>query len=107
MFREPLRRDPLVICWAVAMSFAAFVALSNNTSWSGHLQADRVAGFIKDLAEAFLWSFLLLLLAAWLRARRWAATGRKGPRAHQARKSAANQARVPQQDDGLVTDMCW
>src|SRR3954453_10017 len=53
------------------MLVAAFVALSSNTTWSGHFEADRVAGFLKDLAEAFLWSFLLLLLAAWLRARGW------------------------------------
>ncbi|SFL38238.1 hypothetical protein [Geodermatophilus ruber] len=71
MFREPLRRDPLVIGWALVMLVAGLVALSNNTEWSGQLEADRVAGFLKDLAEAFLWSFLLLLLLAWLRARGW------------------------------------
>src|SRR3954452_10937565 len=57
------------------MLVAAFVALSNNTTWSGHLEADRVAGFLVDLAEAFLWSFFVLLLLAWLRARGWRATG--------------------------------
>jgi hypothetical protein len=71
MFREPLRRDPLVVGWALVMAFAAFLALSNNTTWSGHLEADRVLGFLKDLADAFLWSFLVLLLLAWLRSRRW------------------------------------
>src|SRR3954447_22832809 len=71
MFREPLRRDPLVVGWALVMLLAGFVALSNNTEWSGHLEANRVAGFLKDLAEAFLWSFFLLLLLAWLRARGW------------------------------------
>jgi hypothetical protein len=71
VFREPLRRDPLVVGWALVMLVAAFVALSNNTTWSGHLEADRVAGFLKDLAEAFLWSFFVLLLLAWLRAKGW------------------------------------
>src|SRR4051794_24152801 len=66
VFREPLRRDPLVVGWGVVMLVAAFVALSNNTTWSGHFEADRVAGFLKETAEAFLWSFLLLLLLAWL-----------------------------------------
>ena len=82
MFREPLRRDPLVVGWAIVMVFAGFVALSNNTTWSGSLEADRVAGFLKDLAEAFLWSFFLLLLLAWLRARGWRDRG------HRARTSA-------------------
>src|SRR5215212_234397 len=71
MFREPLRRDPLVVGWALLMLLGGVVALSNNTEWSGHLEADRVAGFLKDLAEAFLWSFFVLLLLAWLRARGW------------------------------------
>ena len=77
MFREPLRRDPLVVGWAIVMALAAFVALSNNTTWSGSLEADRVAGFLKDLAEAFLWSFFLLLLLAWLRARGWRDRGHR------------------------------
>jgi|tagenome__1003787_1003787.scaffolds.fasta_scaffold20988520_3 hypothetical protein len=79
MFREPLRRDPLVVGWACVMLLASFVALSNNTEWSGSLEADRVAGFLKDLAEAFLWSFFLLLLLAWLRARAWRWTGDFAP----------------------------
>src|SRR4051794_41215498 len=79
MFREPLRRDPLVVGWALVMLLAAFVALSNNTTWSGSLEADRVAGFLKDLAEAFLWSFFLLLLLAWIRAKGWRWAGGSGP----------------------------
>ncbi|MBB3086668.1 hypothetical protein [Geodermatophilus sabuli] len=75
MFREPLRRDPLVVGWVLLMLLGAFAALSNNTEWSGHLQADRVAGFLRDLAEIFLWSFFVLLLLAWLRARAWRMTG--------------------------------
>src|SRR3954447_21355543 len=78
MFREPLRRDPLVVGWALVMLLAGFVALSNNTEWSGSLEADRVAGFLKDLAEAFLWSFFLLLLLAWLRAKGWRWLGNAG-----------------------------
>lgn len=75
MFRDPLRRDPLVVGWALVMLVAAFVALSNNTTWEGDLEADRVAGFLKDLAEAFLWSFFVLLVLAWLRARGWRSNG--------------------------------
>ena len=71
VFREPLRRDPLVVGWALVMLVGAFVALSDNTTWSGHLEADRVAGFLKDLAEVFLWSFFVLLLLAWIRAKGW------------------------------------
>jgi hypothetical protein len=74
MFREPLHRDPLVVGWSLVMLLAGFVALSNNTEWSGPLQAHLVAGFLVDLAEAFLWSFFLLLLLAWLRS-----VGRRGP----------------------------
>ena len=75
MFRDPLRRDPLVQAWALVMLVAGFVALSNNTKWSGSLEADRVAGFLTDLADAFLWSFFLLLLLAWLRAKKWPRNG--------------------------------
>lgn len=71
MFREPLRRDPLVVGWVLLMALLAVVALSRNTEWSGDLEADRVQGFLVDLAEFFLWSFVVLLLLAWLRARGW------------------------------------
>lgn len=86
MFRQPLYRDALVVGWVVVMLAAGFVALDNNTTWSGHLEADRVAGFLKDLAEAFLWSFLVLLLLAWLRSKRWQRRGfpvARGPKAGQ------------------------
>ena len=71
MFREPLRRDPLVIGWVLVLLAAGFAVLSKHTTWSGHLEADRVFGFLKDFAEAFLWSFLLLLVLAWLRKKGW------------------------------------
>ncbi len=51
MFREPLRRDPLVVGWALVMLLAGFVALSNNTEWSGSLEADRVAGLSRAAAR--------------------------------------------------------
>jgi hypothetical protein len=79
VFREPLRRDPLVVAWALVMVVAVVVALSSHTTWSGHLEADRVAGFLRDVAEAFLWSFFVLLLLAWLRAKGWRNLG-GGPR---------------------------
>lgn len=78
MFREPLRRDPLVVGWAVVMLLAGVIALSNNTEWSGSLEADRVGGFVKDIAAAFLWSFFVLLLLAWLRAKGWRWMGDDG-----------------------------
>ena len=53
------------------MLVAAFVVLSKNTTWSGHFEAYRVAGFLKDLAEVFLWAFFGLLALAWLRTRGW------------------------------------
>src|SRR4051794_10535339 len=62
------------------MLVAAFVALSNNTTWSGHFQAERVAGFLHDVVEAFLWSFLLLLFAASLRSRTRSWTAGQGGR---------------------------
>jgi hypothetical protein len=89
VFREPLRRDPLVVGWAIVMLVAGFVALSNNTTWSGSLEADRVAGFLTDLAEAFLWSFFVLLLLAWLRARGWRQRGHRS-RAHGSANGAAS-----------------
>ncbi|WP_138732015.1 hypothetical protein [Modestobacter excelsi] len=69
MFRHPLHRDPLVVIWALLMAVISFIALNDNTTWSGHLEADRVAGFLRDVSAALLWSFLMLLLAAWLRSR--------------------------------------
>jgi len=77
MFRAPLRRDPLVVVWALLMVAVAFVALDGNTTWHGHLEAERVAGFLRDLSAALFWSFLLLLLLAWLRSRRWPRKARR------------------------------
>ncbi|MEU2349850.1 hypothetical protein [Modestobacter sp. NPDC049651] len=67
MFREPLRRDPLVIGWAIGLAVLALIALNANTTWSGHLEADRVAGFLRDLAAMLFLSLLVLWLLAWLR----------------------------------------
>src|SRR4051812_37818331 len=80
MFRDPLHRDPLVVVWAALMAAAGFIALNDNTTWSGHLEADRVAGFLRDLSAALLWSVLLLLLAAWLRSRAWPQKARRPAR---------------------------
>jgi hypothetical protein len=100
MFRDPLRRDPLVIGWAFVMLFAGTVALSNNTEWSGDLEADRVAGFIKDFAEAFLWSFVVLLLLAWLRDRGWR-TRRRSAMAPRSSKRADTSPDLPWTDRWL------
>lgn len=80
MFRDPLRRDPLIVGWASLMVFVAFIALNSNTTWSGHLEADRVAGFVGDLSAALFWSVLVLFLAAWLRSRSWPQTVRRPAR---------------------------
>lgn len=69
MFRTPLHRDLLVVGWAVVMGLSAVGSMSVHTTWSGTLEAERVAGFLADVLTAFLWSFLLLLLAAWLRSK--------------------------------------
>jgi hypothetical protein len=89
VFREPLRRDPLVVGWVLVLLAAGFAVLSKHTTWSGHLEADRVFGFLKDFAEAFLWSFLLLLVLAWLRKKGWHGAAR--PR----RTSKAPERRQP------------
>lgn len=80
MFRDPLHRDPLVVVWVTLMAVVGFIALNDNTTWSGHLEADRVAGFLRDLSAALLWSFALLLLAAWLRSHVWPQTVRRPAR---------------------------
>src|SRR3712207_3049673 len=88
MFRHPLRRDPLVVGWAIGLLASAIVALSRNTTWSGHLEAARVAGFLRDLAAASLLSLIVLWSLALLRsllsddggaARRRAGRVRRGP----------------------------
>ena len=101
MFREPLRRDPLVVGWALVMAVASFVALNNNTEWSGHLEPDLVAGFLKDLAEAFLWSFFLLLLLAWLRARGWRS------RTHSPRRAHGSGSHSGSGDPAFTTALPW
>ncbi len=98
MFREPLRRDPLVVGWALVVLVAGVVALKDNTEWSGRLEADRVAGFLTDLAEAFLWSFFLLLLLAWLRARGWRWLGGGTRRARGRTANAAPSSPLPWTD---------
>lgn len=89
VFKKPLRRDPLVVGWVLVLIVAAFVALDDNTTWHGHLDPARVAGFLKELADAFLWSFFALLALAWLRARLWGSPGRL--RAKKARPAAGTE----------------
>ncbi|SDH14837.1 hypothetical protein [Klenkia brasiliensis] len=67
MLRHPLRRDPLFVGWAFLVAIGAVVALDSNTTWSGHVEADRVGGFVADTLLAVLVSGMLLWLAAWFR----------------------------------------
>jgi hypothetical protein len=71
MFRTPLRRDPLVVIWALLMLAAGLVVLNNNTTWSGHLEPDRVARFVAEFLAVLALSLVVLFLAAWLRAIFW------------------------------------
>ena len=67
MFRDPLRRDPLVIGWAIGMAVLGLIALNANTTWSGHLEGARVAGFLRALAALLFLSLFVLWLLAWVR----------------------------------------
>lgn len=79
-----------MVGWALVMLFAVTVALSNNTTWSGHLEASRVEGFLQESGFAFALSFLVLLFLAWLRAQ----TG-SGPRQMAGHRTTAPAARAP------------
>ncbi|MGZ4541323.1 MAG: hypothetical protein ACXVX8_10115 [Blastococcus sp.] len=59
------------------MLFAVAVALSNNTTWSGHLDPHRVAGFLQESGFAFVLSFTVLLFLAWFRAQTQRGAGPK------------------------------
>ena len=68
LFDRPLRHDPIVFFWLLFISMMALVALNRNTTWSGSLEAARVASFLADVTAIALVSFLLLcLLPAYLR----------------------------------------
>ena len=68
VFDRPLRRDPILIVWAVIVLVIGWVALSSHTTWSGSLQGYRVLGFLNDFCSGVMTSFLLLaLLPALLR----------------------------------------
>lgn len=93
VFIRPLRRDPLVVGWALIMLIAGMVALSDNTTWSGHLDANRVAGFLQEFAFAFLPSFMVLLFLVWLRALKGNGPRRGAPRRTSLRPVPAARAR--------------
>ncbi|MGY1771972.1 hypothetical protein [Blastococcus sp. SYSU D00813] len=95
MFREPLRRDPLVVGWALFMLTGAIAALAANTEWSGDLEGDRVVGFLKDVTEVFLWSFFVLLFLAWLRAKGWRD---RGPRYAKRTDDGGRESTLPWTD---------
>jgi hypothetical protein len=95
MFRDPLRRDPLVVGWALFMLTGGIAALAANTTWSGHLEGDRLLGFLKDITEVFLWSFFVLLFLAWLRAKGWRGEGPHYPKRD---KAGDREATLPWTD---------
>jgi hypothetical protein len=68
MFKEPLRRDPLVVGWALCLLLGGTIALSSNTEWSGGLETDRVQAFLGETFLVLVWSVCVLFFLAWLRA---------------------------------------
>ncbi|WP_029433110.1 hypothetical protein [Blastococcus sp. URHD0036] len=68
MFKEPLRRDPLVVGWALCLLLGATIALSGNTEWRGRLEADRVQTFLGEMFLVLVWSVCVLFFLAYVRA---------------------------------------
>ena len=68
LFDRPLRRDPVLRTWCAVLVVLGVLVLDGNTTWSGSVEADRVAGFLGDLLQVSLLGFLVLaLLPAWVR----------------------------------------
>lgn len=75
LFDRPLWRDPILFVWGVFLAVVGVGALSGNTTWQGHLEAWRIAGFLRDFLSGALLSFLVLgllpaLIRRWWRSRR-------------------------------------
>lgn len=70
VFDRPLRRDPILVVWAILNALMAAFSLNSHTTWSGSLESARVVAFLKDLTTVGTFSYLLLaLLPALLRRR--------------------------------------
>ena len=75
VFDRPLRRDPILVVWALLNLVMGLVALNRHTTWSGSVEGWRVAAVISDVATTGMTSYLLLallpaLLRWWWRRRR-------------------------------------
>lgn len=53
--------------WGFLVAVGAVLALDSNTTWSGHVEAERVGGFLVDVLLSVLVSGMVLWLLAWLR----------------------------------------
>ena len=70
VFDRPLRRDPILVVWALLNALMAAFSLNSHTTWSGSLESARVVAFLKDVTTVGTFSYLLLaLLPALLRRR--------------------------------------
>lgn len=68
VFDRPLRRDPILVVWALLNLVMGLVALNRHTTWSGSVEGWRVAAVLSDVATTGMTSYLLLaLLPALLR----------------------------------------
>jgi hypothetical protein len=75
VFDRPLRRDPILVVWALLNLVMGLVALNRHTTWSGSVEGWRVAAVLSDVATTGMTSYLLLallpaLLRWWWRRRR-------------------------------------
>ena len=68
VFDRPLRRDPILVVWALLNLVLGLVALNRHTTWSGSVEGWRVAAVLSDVATMGMTSYLFLaLLPALLR----------------------------------------
>lgn len=70
VFDRPLRRDPILVVWALLNAVLGAFSLNSHTTWSGSLEWDRVVALLRDVTAVGTVSYLLLaLLPAVLRRR--------------------------------------
>lgn len=83
LFRRPLRRDPILVVWALVDLVIAAVTLNRHTEWRGTFKWELAYGFVREFTFWLLISFLVLaVLPAWFRR-------------HQARVGVATTHRLP------------